>query len=82
MHKPLKDGAFVMAVQQQVPIVPVTFVNNYKIMFDSNPSLTRMPLLVVVHEPISTIGKTQEDIEALKEEVFQVIQSTLLAYNS
>ncbi|MDI9876310.1 lysophospholipid acyltransferase family protein [Flectobacillus rivi] len=82
MHKPLKDGAFVMAIQQQVPIVPVTFVNNYKIMFDSNPSLTRMPLRVVVHEPISTIGKTQEDVETLKEEVFQVIQSTLLEYNS
>lgn len=77
LHQPFKDGAFVMAVQQQVPLVPITFLNNYKIMYDSKPQLNRQALRVIVHEPIPTTGLTQDDVPALKEQVYQVIQTAL-----
>ena len=63
-----------VAVQQQVQ-VPVTFVNNYKIMFD--PSLSYAFALLSLFQRLE---KLKEDIEeALKK---KLIQSTLLAYNS
>ena len=35
---------------------------------------------VIVHKPIETSGKTKTDIEALKQEVYQVIQGALDNY--
>src|SRR5690606_39014743 len=32
MKQPLKDGAFVLAIESKTPVVPITFVNLYKIM--------------------------------------------------
>ncbi len=81
MHKPFKDGAFMMAIQQQVPVVPISFLNNYKIMFDNQPPLSRHILKVVVHEPIETKGMTQDDIEILKTRVYEVIQGELTSFH-
>jgi 1-acyl-sn-glycerol-3-phosphate acyltransferase len=78
MTHPFKDGAFVMAIQQQVPIVPLTLVNNYKILPDKSPIRMRWGQVnVVFHEPISTIGLTQADMPALKEKTFQIIDAEL-----
>jgi 1-acyl-sn-glycerol-3-phosphate acyltransferase len=81
MFKPLKDGAFVMAIQQQVPIVPITFLNNYKILHDDELVLYPQTMRAIVHEPIDTTGMSQSDIEVLKEKTFQVIQSALNKYH-
>ena len=76
------DGAFKMAIQQQVPIVPVTLLTNYKILPDEGKlRLYRNPLRAVVHEPLSTIGLTQADTTALKEKCFQIIDETLREYH-
>lgn len=75
MVHPFKDGAFIMAIENQVPIVPITFVNLYQIM----PELMigwGIPK-VIIHEAISTVGKTKQDIEPLKEAVYQLIQKTI-----
>lgn len=82
MHKPFKDGAFAMAVQQQVPIVPITFLNNYKIMEDSKMRVHPMTLRAIVHKPIDTTGMSQEDIDSLKEQTFAVIQGALDKFHS
>ena len=77
------DGAFKMAIQQQVPIVPVTLLTNYKILPDEGKlRLYRNPLRAVVHEPLSTIGLTQADTTALKEKCFQIIDETLREYHN
>jgi 1-acyl-sn-glycerol-3-phosphate acyltransferase len=75
MHQPFKDGAFSLAIEANVPIVPVTFVNLYKIM----PATTMKWALpkVVVHAPVETQGKTIED---LKIEVYTIIQNTIDSY--
>jgi len=76
------DGAFKMAIQQQVPIVPVTLLTNYKILPDEGKlRLYRNPLRAVVHEPLSTLGLTQADTTALKEKCFQIIDETLREYH-
>ena len=68
-----------MAIQQQVPIVPVTLLTNYRILPDKSPIRFHWhPLRAVVHPPIETTGMTQEDVERLKQETYQVIHSELM----
>jgi 1-acyl-sn-glycerol-3-phosphate acyltransferase len=75
MEHPFKDGAFIMAIENQVPIVPITFVNNYKIMPEFK--LRWGTPEVVIHKAISTKNKTKADINVLREEVYGIIQKTL-----
>ena len=78
MVLPLKDGAFAMAIRQQVPLVPITLLNNYQLLPDIKPyRIKRMPIRAIVHQPISTIGMTSKDVESLKEQAYQVIQKAL-----
>lgn len=78
MHQPFKEGAFLMAIENQVPIVPITFLNLYNIM-PENRLLWGVPR-IIIHQPIETIGKTKENIEELKQAVYEVIQGAIDAY--
>lgn len=74
---PFKQGAFRIAVEKQIPIVPVTLLDNLK-RFDSNtmngsPGRMRM----FVHAPIETIGLSIEDIPALQQKVYDVLSLQL-----
>jgi 1-acyl-sn-glycerol-3-phosphate acyltransferase len=75
MHLPFKDGAFSMALEANVPIVPITLVNLHKIMPGS--SIKWGIPKVVVHAPIPTEGRNLED---LKQEVYAIIQNTIDSY--
>ena len=76
-----KSGAFKLAIEEQKPIIPITFLTNYKrlqlseSLFSgkSGPGIAK----VVVHEPISTIGMTIEDLLPLQEKVFNIINQEL-----
>jgi 1-acyl-sn-glycerol-3-phosphate acyltransferase len=79
--KAFKNGAFRMAIDKQVPIVPVTWVQNYKIMNDPgklfSPSLPHI-VKVVIHEPILPPAEFNEkDLVDLRRKVFGQIQSAL-----
>jgi 1-acyl-sn-glycerol-3-phosphate acyltransferase len=78
MVQPFKDGAFSMAIENQVPIVPISLLDNYKAM--PNMLLSWHRLRVIVHKPIETVGKTKADIEALKKQLYDTIQPTLDKY--
>jgi 1-acyl-sn-glycerol-3-phosphate acyltransferase len=76
-----KDGAFRLAIEHQIPIVPITFADNKKrfsyTFFSGSPGLMR----VIIHQPIATTGKTIEDkkdIKEIKESVRTVIHEQLL----
>jgi 1-acyl-sn-glycerol-3-phosphate acyltransferase len=75
-----KNGAFKMAIEKQVPIVPVTWQSNFLIMRDPSlvwePSLPRISK-VVVHPTISTKGMTLEDLPELRKRVFQTIDGAI-----
>lgn len=78
MAYPFKDGAFIMAIQQQVPIVPITLVNNHDILPDkAKIRMHRRRLRAIVHPPIDTRGLTQADLNRLKEETYQIIDRAL-----
>ena len=76
-----KHGAFKLGIEMQIPIVPVTFLTNHRLnsmglmQGRSGPGTSR----VIVHEPISTIGLTEDDLPALRDKVFGIINSTLRA---
>jgi 1-acyl-sn-glycerol-3-phosphate acyltransferase len=76
-----KDGAFKLAIEAQVDILPVTIINNWQVLPDRG-KLRFFPGRVYqyVHAPISTKGMTQDDIPALREKVFSLIQSKLAEY--
>ncbi|QJW92010.1 1-acyl-sn-glycerol-3-phosphate acyltransferase [Spirosoma taeanense] len=79
MHHPFKDGAFIMAVQQQVPIVPITLLDDHRILPDKKKLRMHWgPLRAVIHEPIETTGMTPNDIEWLKEETYRIIDQELM----
>jgi 1-acyl-sn-glycerol-3-phosphate acyltransferase len=79
-----KNGAFRLAIDKQIPIVPVVFLDNWRLLPDGKcrrtggrPGLSR----VVIHEPIETKGMGDNDLEPLKKKVSQIISSTLIQYN-
>jgi len=80
MANPLKDGAFIMAIQQQVPIVPISFHNNHQVMDDDTLLMRPGTLHVEIHPPFATKGLTMEDLPVLREKVFESIQNPILAY--
>lgn len=80
MANPLKDGAFIMAIQQQVPIVPISFHNNYQVMDDDSLLMRPGTLHMEIHPPFATKGLTMEDLPVLREKVFESIQNPILAY--
>jgi 1-acyl-sn-glycerol-3-phosphate acyltransferase len=81
--KDFKSGAFRLAIDEQVEIVPITFENNWKFLQDKaflqgnmRPGIARM----VVHKPISTKGLSESDVEPLKLKVKQIIEGPLKKY--
>ena len=75
-----KDGAFRLAIEHQIPIVPMTFPDNKKrfsyTVFSGSPGLMR----VKVHPFVETKGKTLEDRKAIKDEVSELIYKQLISY--
>ncbi len=73
-----KDGAFRIAIEKQVAIVPMTIVNNWKILPDDGIYIPHIGLMkTVIHEPIETTGLTMNDVDWLKEKTKQVIADEL-----
>lgn len=73
-----KDGAFRLAIDHQIPIVPMSFYDNKKRFpynfFGGSPGKMRAK----VHKFIETQGKTQDDKKILKEKCRQIILEDLL----
>lgn len=75
-----KDGAFRLAIEKQIPIVPVTIPNNW-IVLPSDEFLVRLgKVKVIFHSPINTSGMNLADTELLKEQVFKTIEDELRNY--
>jgi len=75
-----KNGPFKLAIDKQIPIIPITFVNNWKIIPDGkNIKIYGGPATSysVIHEPIVTKGMTEKDLPDLREKVFDIIYKTL-----
>lgn len=75
-----KDGAFRLAIEHQIPIVPMTFPDNKKRFsfnfLSGSPGLMRAK----VHKFIPTEGLTLDDKKELKDKTRQVIYHQLLLF--
>lgn len=74
---PFKDGAFRVAIEKQIPIVPVTIPYNWIILPPDEFLLRWHPLKVIFHQPLETAGLTAKDIDTLKQQVFTIIEQEL-----
>ncbi len=74
-----KNGAFRLAVEYQIPIVPITMYDCKKLFsytfFSGSPGKLR----VKVHSIIETKGLTLKDCNSLKKQTFHVIYNELLS---
>lgn len=76
-----KNGAFKLAIEEQADILPVTFVDNWKLLEDkaylkgaARPGFSR----IIVHPVISTKGLTIEDVSLLSLKVRGIIEKPLI----
>lgn len=80
---PFKHGAFTMAIEHQVPVVPITFLDNKKrfpwsfggLLGGSKGSPGR--LRVKIHDPIDTKGMIKEDRIKLSNDVRELMLQDL-----
>lgn len=83
-HKPLKDfydGAFKVAIETQTPIKPLLFLDTYDRMgyesiFSIKPGRSRSVYL----DEVSVEGLSLEDVDQLKEKVYQIMETKLIEY--
>jgi 1-acyl-sn-glycerol-3-phosphate acyltransferase len=75
-----KPGVFVMAIQKQIPILPVTFITNWERLQrgglfagKASPGLAE----VVIHKPILTTGLTKNEVVLLQNQVREIINMPL-----
>lgn len=83
LHPPkmvrFKNGPFRLAIEEQVAIIPVTMMDNWKILFVDGWKMFGRPGIsrVFVHSPIETKGMTLDDMDELKEKVYKIIDHDL-----
>ena len=81
---PFKAGAFRLAIDNKVPLVPITLLDNWLLMPGGGlenglrPGIARM----IVHRPIPTIGLFVEQKDELKAKVFSIIEDEFKKRNS
>ena len=75
-----KNGAFQLAIDNSVSILPVTFKNNYSLFTDhtdfsgnAKPGLAK----IVMHKPIRNEISYKERISIFEEETFNTIKNEL-----
>lgn len=72
-----KDGAFRIAIEKQIEIVPVTIPFNWIVLHPDKLQMNWRPTKLIFHEPISTQGLTLEHVAELKNKTFSIIEEEL-----
>jgi 1-acyl-sn-glycerol-3-phosphate acyltransferase len=72
---PFKKGAFVMALQAQAEVVPVGLAGSFEAFNRRDNVLHPGPIHVHIGAPISTLGMTVDDRDALRDAAFAAVQS-------
>ena len=75
--KPFKKGAFKMALDLGLPILPITLSGTDHVMPTKSLDLMPGKVDMVVHPAISTKGMTEDNIEELMQQSFEAINRSL-----
>ncbi len=78
--QPFKNGPFKLAIENGVPILPVSIHNNWNLMWDDGKKYGSTPGIcdICVHSPIETSGMQAADVEYLRDRVFNIINDSLM----
>ncbi|AMR32104.1 acyl-phosphate glycerol 3-phosphate acyltransferase [Mucilaginibacter sp. PAMC 26640] len=81
--KDFKNGPFRMAIELKVPIIPVTSLNTWKVLWDDGLKYGSKPGIcnIFVHKPIETAHLTLDDADALRDEVHAIISQKLAEHD-
>ena len=78
---PFKNGPFKLAIAAQAPVVPITFVHNWKLLPPwptlAGPGGRPGFSFVKMHTPIPTEGMTEDDVSKLRTQTYEVINEEL-----
>lgn len=74
---PFKKGVFHLAIESQVPVVPVTLNGSWQVLGRNPFSVQPGHASVTFHEPIPTEGLTKKELSYLIEQVRKAIQAGL-----
>ncbi|MCB0395642.1 MAG: 1-acyl-sn-glycerol-3-phosphate acyltransferase [Flavobacteriales bacterium] len=79
-----KTGAARLAIENQVPILPITYLDHWRILPEGRnawkggrPGRNR----IIIHPPISTSGLNESDVPALNQQLHKLTNDTLVQYN-
>lgn len=85
-HRPLKeffDGAFKVAIETQTPVKPILFLDTYDLLgYETIFSLTPGRSRAVYLDEIPVEGLTNNDVKALREKVYSIMEEKLIAYKA
>ena len=73
---PFKNGGFKLAVEYNLPVVPITIDGSYRVMPRSTFNITPGTIILTIHEPIVP-GPEGHDIRQLAQESCRIIKSAL-----
>lgn len=76
--QPFKNGAFTLAIETQKPIIPMIMLNARNC-FPRVPMFALQPGIIDIHflPAIETLGSTRNDLESIKNDVFNKITETI-----
>jgi 1-acyl-sn-glycerol-3-phosphate acyltransferase len=82
--QPFKNGPFRLAIENGVPVLPVTITNNWNLMWDDGKKYGSTPGIcdIWVHAPIYTNEMEETDADKLKDKVYQIINNSLEKYQN
>ncbi|MDB5118496.1 MAG: acyl-phosphate glycerol 3-phosphate acyltransferase [Mucilaginibacter sp.] len=71
-----KNGPFRMAIELKIPIIPVTSLNTWKVLWDTGLLHGSKPGIcnIFVHKPVETAHLTLDDADILRDEVFGMMK--------
>jgi len=77
LHK-FKPGAFKLAIEKKIPIVPVTFLDNIERLNIVDWTCTPGKMRIHVHAPIETVNLSIDDVQTLQDQVYSIIHNKLV----
>lgn len=71
-----KNGPFRLAIEEKVPIIPVSGINAWKMLWDDGTKYGTRPGIAhfYIHKPIETAHLNIDDADALREQVYEIIR--------
>lgn len=79
--QPFRRGAFLLAIEAGVPVVPVALIGNSGVLHEGNRTARPGRLRVVIGEPVPTEGMERREAAALAGRVRAWIESELARYD-